>query len=476
MVLANILAAIALTVAGEAPADAVILAAQDLARLPHESRHLYRYLWAGHLPLEERRTLWRVIGFHCNQLSSEPEIIQPRLLQGETIAVVNLLDYGWKSEVWEKFLDVEPYFHVHLVDKHGRKTTAQAPWISLPAVREEPSTTEPGRTRIVRAPEGQSIDYLVEATTSQTPILRADDFLWQSSIQADRNGVGYYQWLGIKDEKTFDRLVGFDNEILKRFPRHLRDAVAISSVTLQPRRIDRAQTVGGGYYFSGDVRIAKGKNNPLQLIDDTFQHEFREGIAPLPNGMHAFLLADAQGKLADAAPDFVASDSTTHSNDRRVHIGLSCVRCHGKHQGIIPLDGWVRGLYKKPLALQSPDYATAKYLSRLYFQEIEPVMDDDRRAYIRACQKATGGWDVKTASKEYGNAFARYDGDVTIERAAIELGVTPAQLQAAVRKKAQEGPEIDPLIGTFAADKPKAIPITVWRETYGAAAILMRVR
>lgn len=468
---ATIAIALALTAAPmETPADAVVLAAQDLGRMPEKDRYLYRYFWAGHLGLKERRELWQVLGGHCNQLSTQPDRVPMQLLPGETVARVNLIDYGWTAETWEKLLEVEPYFHLR-VSKDGKATSIQGPWLRQAVVEE--AANEPGRKRLVRGPGGQSLDLLTGYTTSQVPMVRADWFHWQTGQQADRN-PGYYDFIGIGNEGTFDKLVGFDNEVLKRFPIHAREAIGESTVTLQPRRLERFGKIGGALWATSDVRQATDKSNPLQVLDSSFKHDARESIAHLPNGFLAWGLFDGNGKRVDSAPDFIASDATSHSTDRRVHVGVSCIRCHGPHLGFQPIDGWVRGLYRKPLSLQSPDYATAKGLNRLYFSKLEPLLDADRLIYQNAVQEATGGMGVKEWSKAYGDQFARYDSSVTLERAAADYGMEPKAFQDALRQKGANSQDIDPAMGTWLAEKPRRLPIAVYHQQHGAIQVLLK--
>lgn len=447
------------------PAQAVEAAAVDLAGQPLELRKHLRYLWVGNLPEKEWADAWRTMSFHVNSLSVESEIVMPRVLPCKTVAAISLIDYGpnWKT-TWEKLEDREPYFHVRLI-KVTEKKVRDSETGKTTTKKEEKAET-------LLAPwvEGPALKALVEGTQSRVPILRADHFLWTTAIAADRGDVSYYSWLGIKDQKSYEELIGFDPVILKRFPIALREVVIESAVTLQPRRIERFGKIGGAYWLSSDVKAPKGKSNPMQFLNGDFEPHAHEGIATLPNELHVYVLFDTKGKLVDSAPPEIASDFTAHSNDKRVHIFLSCVSCHSN--GINPVNGFVRNLAQKPLSLSSPDFLAAKKLQRLYFTPMEPIIDNDIRDYSRAVSKATGLKPVENAQKHRA-MYAAYDSPLSADVAAGELGVTKEELVKAIRNAATVSPEVDPVLGSLLSDKNR-IPRQAWEESFAKANLMVR--
>lgn len=457
------------------PAQAVEAAAADLASQPAELRKHLRYLWIGTLPEKEWADAWRTLSFHCNSLSVESEIVMPRVLPCKTVAAITLLDYGpnWKT-VWEKLADSEPYFHAKLfkvVEKKVRSESGKSV-----TKKEEKAEVVFGPWLTDNPETAGALKALVEGTKSQVPLVRGDWFVWKSAIQADRGEVGYYRWLGITDQKSFEELIGFDEKFLKRFPKEIREVVVSSSVTLMSRRLDRRGKFGEGpYWLSSDVKLAQGERNGLRFLNGGFKADAHEGIGAGANGLHFYFLGNADGAAQDSAPDSIASDGFAHSNDRRVHVGFSCVRCHYTENGIRSVDGWARGLFQKPLSLQSPDYATAKKLQRLYFSQIEPVIDDDRRLLVRAVATATG-WEPKEAAKQYERVFVGYDSPLSVETMASELGVTKERLIEVVKDQASKTPEMDLVIGSVLSDKPKTIPRVIWEESFPVAMVMVRAK
>jgi hypothetical protein len=223
------------------------------------------------------------------------------------------------------------------------------------------------------------------------------------------------------------------------------------------------------------VKVAKDESNPLRVLNGTFKPDAHEEFGHLPNGLWAYGLFDAKGVRQDSAPDFVGPDTTAHGRDGRIHVGLSCVRCHGRNGGINDIDGWARGLFKGKLALQSPDQEELRKLKRLYLQPLEDSIDDDRRIYRRAV-KRINGWSPETNTQEYTDFFAVYDAPVDGARAAVELGVTVGTLEKALDKEIKEKGSLEDIpLAAFLQDR--TIPVTTWHESYaGAQRILYRHR
>lgn len=477
----TILATSAATAAAQAPADVVMRAAADAARLPAGVALRTRYLSLHNLPEEDRAWCVRVLGGHLNLLSREPDIVRPG--QVGLLLRINLDDYGEAfARAWEQLAEAEPYFHATVeVEKVEKVTKRQAYGYKQPdgswkvteyrdeVVEEKRKVRLPAQAPwLADTPEHQqALLSLLALTGSQVPVVSAEWFVFQTAIQADRK-PGYYDFLGVKDERTFQQAVGFVAKgIDPGFLRELRESVAVSSVTLQPRALERLPTVGGAYWRTRDVRQAKDRSNPLRVLNDDLVFDATEQFGHLPNGLWATGLFNAKGERQDTAPDFIASDSTAPHNDRRVHVNLSCLRCHADG-GLQDVSGWVRSvLNSPPNFLASPDPGELRRLRQQYLRRLEPFLEADRKRYAEALAEATGG--LKPA--EYAAGLARLwkeyaEDPVTLERAACDLGTTPERFLEALQL---QGPAVDPVLGAFRAVPPGAIPVTAWREAYPLA-------
>src|SRR5262249_8535574 len=150
----------------------------------------------------------------------------------------------------------------------------------------------------------------------------------QTVIQNERApGPGYYDFLGVKDEKSFHQLIGFDEQLFKeKFPKFLiemREAVGRSGVADQSRRIAAFDKLQGRLWATYDNTKATGNRNPLEVPDAGFAYDATEQFGHLANGMWAMGLFDSKGGRQNSAPDFVGHDRTSPNNRARIEINLS---------------------------------------------------------------------------------------------------------------------------------------------------------
>lgn len=446
--------------------SATIPAVVDCRQVPLLYRPGVRYGWIP--PRVADAELFRqVFSGHVHHESTEPDIVVPEAVPNTKGRLLrfNVDDYGEKwRKTWERLAGADPYGHVVLETKKQdwidsttkqylkttfEKVTAIAPWIA--------DTPE----------EKAAIAELVQLTGSQVPIVRLDWFIWQTGIQNDRD-PGYYDFLGIKDQKSFEDLVGYDLKLNQKSRRkELLEAVAESGVARQPRRISAENTVGGmKYWRTFDVDKAVDKKNPLRILDTTnFDFQATEAFGPLPNNLWAVGLWDNKGVIQKSAPDFVGHDKTSPDNNGRIEIGLSCIRCHYPNGGLQPIDAWARNLFQSPLVLQSPDPAKARELRQQYARDLLGPLENDRRTFATALKEATGMTSARYAV-EYGNAFSSYESPVNLDRAAQDWGMTADKFQQALKAYLLATGSLDTVLSTFLhpPEKQRAIGIDQWHE------------
>lgn len=459
--------------------DAIPMVLADVKTMPAQLQPYMRYLDLRFYPAKTRSLKVKVLNGHLNSLHRQVDILPTVPIGGDLIIRINLLDYGWDVKLWEKFND--PYYHATIEtktikhwpggiwwqdNKHYpanaftyydiQKTKAIAPWVSQ---GQEQATKE-----------------LVELTQTQSPILRADWFFNQTAIQEGRD-VGYYDFLGIKDEKTFQEVIGFDAARADNFQRELREAVSRSGVTLQPRAIIRQISGGGSYWRTFDFKEARNEKNPLRILGKDIEkaYDASEQFGHLPNGFWATGLFDKQGKRQDSAPDFIASDNRSNSHDRRVHVNASCIRCHD-NGGLQDVNAWARNLFYPPLDLKSPDYVKLRELQQQYLSDIKGYLEWDRKRHADAVKKATG-MDAKLYAKEYAKEWERYeDAVVDIEWAANDLGTTVKKLKEALKRDiVGRGIGTDIVLSglILEGDRKVSIGIRQWEEAYPLAQLIM---
>lgn len=452
------------------PADAISAAHADSAKSPSAYT---RYFSLYSIPTEERPDYIRALNGHCNGLSREVDTKPLYIVPGTQGALLrlNLLDYQWDSSVWEKLID--PYFTAVVETKvdtywgggiwkdDGRhypagsfkyykrvKTQALAPWL------------------VGNEEEKRKLTELVLYTGSKIPVVRGDWFLRETCIQEDRN-VGYYDFLGIKNQKDFEKVVRFDAGLAKQLEH--RRAMVFSGIALQPRRIERTATVMGGLWRTFDNQKAVDQHNPLRILDDDFKFEATEQIGPLPNGLPAFYLGDNKGNKQDKAPDkIIGGDRLGTDNDTRLHVCLSCIRCHF---GFVEKEMGVKDAnFAKIAKLKSTDYQKFQELSRQYLRDIAEPIQNDRVNYQKAIKRATGMEPFAYAT-QFAKIYSNYEGAVTPERAAADLGVTREAMIKSFREY-DARTELDPLLSLLMDDK--SIGVVQWEEIIPTAHLVIR--
>lgn len=448
----------------ESPETALLAALADARRLPADTAFRTRYLSLYNLPEARRADMVKAVGFWVNSLSREPDIVVPRVV-GPTLLAVDIADYGWAAATWEKLADQEPYFHVQTevvvpavtkTDQYGRQYTDQAarkvrqaagaPWIEA----------------------GQYVE-LAKLTNSVTPIVRADWWIVQTGQQTDRV-AGYYDWLQLgKKEADFQKLIGANAEEAKRLKKEIAGIVAKSIVTLNNRSMIRQPTLTGAYWFTQDFKASTDRKNTVRLLDGLTEPphgDASEQYGSLPNGLFALWLQNDKGERQDTAPDSIASDGKAPGTDRRVHVGVSCVRCHV--EGIRPIDDWARKVFRAPLKLGSTDYERLKRLRQLYLSNLPRQVKNDQDAYAEALKAANGLTPGENAAT-FGRVWEDYtETELQIEDVARELGVAVDEITAALKAVAARN-ELDFALVGLLQDPPVPIRREHWEEIYQTA-------
>lgn len=434
-----------------APPEALAIAVKHARTLPPDPQRNQRYLDLTHLDLNERVAAGKVLSFHLNCLSREPDIVPPQSLAGGAVLTFDLRDYGIDQFVYGRLGSVEaaePYFHVVLetsqAGKAKEKTSAAAPWLPFAEIAE-----------------------LIQLTGSKVPIVRGDWFFSQTAIQADRQ-AGYYDMLGLgKKEADFQKLIGANAAEAKRLKLEMAASITQSGVALHNRGISRMQSLTGGYWFTQDFKQSTNKKNTARLLQGDTEPpagDASEQFGVLPNRLFAFWLQNDKQERQDSAPDFIASDGRSTSPDRRVHAGMSCIRCHV--EGLRPLDDYARKLYRGQIQLRSPDYEKFKRLRQLYLSNLDGQREADNSQFAAAV-KACNGLPIADNAKFYGEFWERYN-DVPMTAAAIarELGCDEKSLLDRVLAYAQREPVIDPVAAALAQIPPLPVRREHFEETY----------
>lgn len=427
MTICLLLFAIAQPQAPAHPAGEWSAAIEDARKLPIEVARYTRYLTLFAVPIEDREPWYTILTFHLWSISREAEPPKPRRISA-TLYAIYLPDFGIEPTTYGRLTFRDPYFHVQLT-ADGKKPTGDvpspAPWVGTIAAQDE----------------------LRKLTYSQSPLLRADWFVVETSIQEGRGtpgkGTGYYDFLQVIDRASFHKAVGADPKLAEDLKRRIRAIVKESGVSYFPRQIERMDALGGGYWFTLDtLDEGKGERNPLRRLGTEYKHQAEEHYAIGPAGMPWFLLCDENGKLQNSAPDKLGPDTTRTGRRKIIDVGASCVRCH--KEILRPIDSWISEALKAP-ATAEVDYKQAIETRRLYFRDLAGKLKRDREAFAERLMECNGQTPAKNA-ETYIRLWDQYsEGRLTLADCARELGCSPRRLAEALLA-VQVQKKLDPVL------------------------------
>lgn len=477
------------------PLDEVLtLCAADLATVDGERARTTRYISLHEFATEKDRTFWvKVMSGHIHQLARSSGIYPP--VRVGVLLRIDVHDYGESFErSWEKLGEQEPYWHGDDIQPtDGYEDVEYGFWVrpdgsKYTGPKEDPKHTWE-RTRIVRektgkvaktvhglfvrTAEGKTAMEKLQTMTGGTdvPVVEAGWFFQQTAVQFKRS-PGYYDFIGVKDLKDYEKLIGFNRDKTAVDPGFLEDiraAVASSTVTGPDvvRRIVRFKALGGAYWFTQDSNLRQAKNrekaNAVTNLGDDYEFQAIETIGYGPNGMPKTGLFNQDGVKQDIAPDFIASDSTAPFADRRVHVNMSCTRCH-QDAYLQPVDDWIRNVQNAlPNFLTTKDPDKLKALRQQYVHtHLDPHLKADRDRYAGVLFAVTGMKPTEYAAA-YGKAWQESAEDpITVDVAARRIGCTTAALQKGL---ADQGARVDPTLSAYRLPRPRAIPATVWFDS-----------
>lgn len=455
------------------PADAVARVLEDARALPPDECRQTRWLWQPDSQDGDEETL----SLHVNLLSRSPVLRRLRVVS-EGLYAVALDVYELDPKVWEKLLDVpEVYFSLTTEDIAEREVIETKHW---------PGGTwrvqDGGDGKFYAAGDYQTRrrikDKLVKRTAaydhpgakdlqrltgSYVPIVRADWFFQQScrqvSLRNRDNGVGYYNWIGIKNRGDFLTLIGLDRKLNDAQRRRVQDIVDFSGVSTFPRFIVGERALEGEAFHSLDEDTLDLANLPTEFLKPgVFKHKAEEWFGIGLNRLPKFLLADAAGVLQPSAPDFIGPDDSPlrTGRDGKIHVLESCLNCHFGRPGdggMRPVDGWVRRVYRRELALSIAGRAEALEFERLYLSDMNARLANYRRVVREALQELLGPeaeWHTTVAA--YAEYRDRYRQPVDLRRLAAEIGMRPEDLLAKLRERSRVQGGVPASLGAWLRD------------------------
>jgi WD40 repeat protein len=375
---------------------------RDLDKRERRARRFTRYFSlvplanAGHGP-DELRTYRNAVAKLINSLSWHPRISLPQPIDPRGLVLrIDLRDYQLDANSWNRLLADYPYGVLH-------------------------------DSAVARA--------VLVATATRMPVVRADWFVGTAS-----RPPLYYELLQIPANLgELERQLRVDVGANIQQERVARAGFNGSGISKNNRILERHDAMNGAYWRTYDFEavpqnllerniLLPDRRNvfayPLGpgLGENGFQHAGGEVIFNLPNGLHAFVLVNANNQRIDKGPTAIVSDPKRP--DRAVEAGISCMNCHAR--GIIPKDDQLREhVRKNRKAFSRSDTETVDALYPAA-KNMRQLMEEDSERFQRAVAK-TGNKTISSVEVVM-TMTLRYEADVDLPTLSAEVGVRPAEL------------------------------------------------
>lgn len=436
------------------------LCAAHLASLPRELRSNIRYLDFSASPREYLPAAMAGSFFWTNSMSAIQLVgyLRPVPETDNRILFLDLEDFGWTAEAWEKVAGDEVYY--------------REPWI--------PSNSK-------------ALAYLKGAIGNG--VIRGDWFLYWSADtslylrdgETKNDNSPYYiltyaknkavqkkkERVKDKDGKIVEREI--EKEVLGAIPQTAEefekfwlanDAVTgnfpldragivdqgSSIVSLHNRVLRRRRTALGTYWRTFDVIRGVGDQDFIESLPiPPKKYDASEHIVTDSKGSQHYFLSNGKGDRIEFGDPRVVRDMVS-GGPPIVVTGKSCVACHA--EGIIPFENEVPKILAAGTKLYPKNARIDQDLQLFYLQNIGRQVRQDQDEYAEFVAKVNGLGSAENAA-QFAKIRDWYSSPLTPEQAARELGASIDEFEAAVSLSGKGR-----LARLITDGKP--IPRTVW--------------
>jgi WD40 repeat protein/mono/diheme cytochrome c family protein len=383
----------------EALVQDLILA--DLDNMEKRARRFTRYLSLAPLANsgagdDELSTYRHALGKLLNGLSWHPRIALPKPIDPAGLVLrIDLREYLWDANLWNRLLADYPYGIV--LDSAVARAVLVSTAARMPCVRADWFVAN-----AARAPLYYDLLQLPTNASELERQLRVDVAL---DIQQERVARAGFNGSGIsKNNRVLERHDAQNGAYWRTYDFDAVPQNLIERDTLLPdRRNLFAYPLGPGF---GDV---------------SFQHSAGEIIFNLPNGLHAYMLVNANNVRQDKGATAIVSDPKRP--DRAVEAGISCMACHAR--GINFKDDQIRAHVaknRKAFARKDAELIRALYVPK---EKMRSLMEGDAERFRKSVEKT--GNRVEGAEVVMSMTL-RYEADVDLPSLAAEVGMTAERL------------------------------------------------
>lgn len=357
--------------------------------------------------LDLQTAVGHALKFWVHSLSSINKIAVPRRVpNAPEMYWVDIRDYGWTPQAWEKISEQDPYY--------------REPWITY-----EMSSEEYQLYHTLRVAHGNFIVKAVWFIVQTSDAMKQQDFdkppLYYELLYAGRNipkNVDEFReaW-GVN--KNFEKEAQIYNLITGK----LVDT-GDSGVARHNRILARIRTLFGSFNETSDVKNGTGKRDFIENLEpNKLAHSVRDAgeiISHNPVGLQVYFLCDGKGNRVEFADPAVAWDRSNRE-DIRVKTARSCVTCHAI--GLNPaIDGFAKLLLGREVELYTYDKDIQLQIEAFYSTEYGQLIKDDNEIFARAIARING-LEPQQNAYIYRRVINYYEEFVTLDRAAAEVGL-----------------------------------------------------
>jgi hypothetical protein len=396
-----------------------IIKAKAEDREPDFSQYKYFKFFTSYTVSNEKiqKLIPSVLSFVLNSCASYKSIrhIKKPTQINDTLFAIDIRDYGWSLDDWERIAGIDPYFAEPIVDHRlynynrllSGNSLFRADW------------------------------FIVHATdaTKQTD-RKIDDIIYYLLLYGKGNEP--------KDADDFRRIWEVDLKTI-RIKQVERGSVidqGKSGVSRHARQVRRGRTIFGCYHETRDVKSyeekllraeSEYKNNFIlkDFIEDIFANHFdaQEFITSDRNRLQVYQLGNNVGKRLEEADAGIVWDRVD-ANDPRVRTAKGCMVCHAV--GINPVSNAVADIFRRGGKLNFKTKELNDAVEAFYLSDLDSDIEDDNRLYARAVKECNGLTPEENAAA-YEAIYNWYMGPVTPTQAAFECGMTYRDYKLAIK-------------------------------------------
>lgn len=311
----------------------------------------------------------------------------------------------------------------------------------------------------------------------QLPLVIRADWLVLQLVDTTQSNAHYLLLYGRDDldRNAFLKAWGVNNDAASHFGVITRSVAAngpaVSGIRLVENRPTATRGSAWGTRDSAKIDI---KSDPLEHLDGNFRHDAEEWLVAMPKqslatGRRGSLLAawlnDAKGKRQEEAPPSIVTDHLGFRGQKAIRNWGSCVGCHAtgiNDPGVSELRSYIAAgvdVYASPKKLQ--EQIELFHLSDAGKQIARD--NEDFAAGVAMCNGLSG----EANAEAFTGTIEGYDRDVTLDVAAAELSVEPAELRLALAWASQSGLRLGARLSGLAHDRP--LSRAAWEDHWYAA-------